>query len=58
MGLIRKDHMKMEEMIKRIQELKKEKEIVILAHYYVDGLVQQVADYVGDSYFLVRLLLV
>lgn len=49
---MRKVNTKMEEMIKRIQELKKEKDIVILAHYYVDGLVQQVADYVGDSYFL------
>lgn len=41
-----------EEIIKRIEELKKEKDIVILAHYYVDGLVQQVADFVGDSYYL------
>lgn len=36
----------------RIINLKKEKDIVILAHYYVDGQVQEVADYVGDSYYL------
>lgn len=41
-----------EEMKQRITELKKEKDAVILAHYYVDGDVQEVADYVGDSYYL------
>ena len=41
-----------EEMKQRIAELKKEKDAVILAHYYVDGDVQEVADYVGDSYYL------
>ena len=25
---------------------------IILAHYYVDGQVQEIADFVGDSYFL------
>ena len=33
-------------MRERIEQLKKEKDIVILAHYYVDG--------VGDSYFLAK----
>lgn len=42
----------MSDKIKKIQALKKEKDVVILAHYYVDGEVQQIADYVGDSYFL------
>ncbi len=42
----------MEDIIKRIEELKKEKDAVILAHYYTDGQVQAVADYVGDSYYL------
>ncbi len=37
-----------EEILKQ----KKEKDVVILAHYYVDGAVQEVADYVGDSYYL------
>ena len=36
----------------RINELKKEKNAVILAHYYVDDEVQQIADYVGDSFYL------
>ena len=41
-------------MINRIKELKKEKEAIILAHYYVDKEVQDIADYVGDSYFLAK----
>ncbi len=41
------------EMLKeKIETLKKEKDAVILAHYYVDGEVQKIADYVGDSYYL------
>lgn len=36
----------------QITKLKKEKNAVILAHYYVDGTVQEIADYVGDSYYL------
>ncbi|MDD6070094.1 MAG: quinolinate synthase NadA, partial [Clostridiales bacterium] len=39
-------------MEKEIARLKKEKDAVILAHYYVDGQVQAIADYVGDSYYL------
>ena len=35
-----------------ILELKKEKNAVILAHYYVDEDVQEIADYVGDSFYL------
>lgn len=41
-------------MRERIEQLKKEKDIVILAHYYVDGEVQKIADLVGDSYFLAK----
>ena len=37
-----------------IARLKKEKNAVILAHYYVDGEVQEIADYVGDSYYLAK----
>lgn len=39
----------------QIAKLKKEKDAVILAHYYVDGEVQEIADYVGDSYFLAEI---
>ena len=35
-----------------IKKLQQEKDVVILAHYYVDGGVQEIADYVGDSYYL------
>ena len=38
----------------KINSLKQEKDVVILAHYYVDGEVQEIADYVGDSYALAK----
>ena len=41
-------------MIEEIKRLKEEKDVVILAHYYVDGAVQDIADMVGDSYFLAK----
>lgn len=42
----------MDERVQRIQQLKKEKDAVIMAHYYVNDEVQAIADYVGDSYYL------
>ena len=40
--------------IEEIKAWKKEKDIVILAHYYVEGDVQEIADFVGDSYALAK----
>lgn len=36
----------------KIQSLKKERNAVILAHYYVPDEVQELSDYVGDSFYL------
>ena len=46
--------MELNEKIEKLNRLRKEKDFVILAHYYVDGDVQKAADYVGDSYFLAK----
>lgn len=40
------------EIYEEIERLKKEKDAVILAHYYVPGEVQACADYIGDSFYL------
>lgn len=37
-----------------ILKLKKEKNAVILAHYYTPSNVQEIADYVGDSFYLAK----
>lgn len=37
------------ELIEKISQLRKEKNAVILAHYYTDPAIQEIADYVGDS---------
>ena len=41
-------------VISKIEKLKKEKNAVILAHYYVDDEIQKIADYVGDSFYLAK----
>ncbi len=54
--LVLRKHFKMEEIMiqEKINKLKQEKDVVILAHYYVDGKVQEIADFVGDSYALAK----
>ena len=39
-------------MKKKIEQLKKEKNAVILAHFYTTDEIQEIADFVGDSYYL------
>ncbi len=41
--------------IAEIQKLKKEKNAVILAHFYEEGNIQDLADYVGDSFYLAQM---
>ncbi len=43
-----------EALRREILQLKKDKNAVILAHYYVDGAIQDIADYVGDSLALAQ----
>lgn len=41
-------------MKKKIEKIKKEKNAVILAHYYAPAEVQEIADHVGDSFYLAK----
>lgn len=38
----------------KIQQLKLEKNAVILAHYYANSEAQEIADYIGDSFYLAK----
>lgn len=40
------------DIVNKIKKLKEEKNAVILAHYYVEAEVQEIADYIGDSFYL------
>ena len=42
-------------MKNQIEQLKKEKNAVILAHYYAPAEVQEIADFVGDSFYLAKI---
>lgn len=44
--------MKLTDLQNKIIELKQSKNAVILAHYYQDSSIQEIADFVGDSYSL------
>lgn len=45
----------MQDVVSELQRLKKEKNAVILAHFYEDGDIQDIADYVGDSFYLAKM---
>src|SRR6476660_1940576 len=42
------------DLMDEIERLKVEKDAVLLAHYYVDGEIQDIADFNGDSLKLAR----
>lgn len=44
-----------EALITEIAKLKEQRGAVILAHYYVDGVIQDIADHVGDSLALAQI---
>ena len=42
-------------MKNQIEQLKRAKNAVFLAHYYAPAEVQEIADYVGDSFYLAKI---
>src|SRR5262249_42221345 len=42
------------DLMDEIERLKAEKDAVLLAHFYVDGEIQDIADFTGDSLKLAR----
>lgn len=49
-----KNNFDKEELIREIHKLRKEKNAVLLAHYYQEAEIQEIADFVGDSLDLSR----
>lgn len=45
----------MNSIVEEINQLKKEKNAIIMAHYYVPDEVQAIADYIGDSFYLSKI---
>ncbi|MCJ7687718.1 MAG: quinolinate synthase NadA, partial [Clostridiaceae bacterium] len=45
----------MQKLKEKIQRLKVEKNALILAHYYENDDIQEIADFVGDSYYLSKI---
>lgn len=43
------------DIVSEIKKLKKEKDVSILAHFYEDAAIQDIADYVGDSFYLSKM---
>jgi quinolinate synthase len=43
------------DIIEKIKKLKKDKNAIIMAHYYQRADVQDIADYVGDSFYLAQM---
>lgn len=41
--------------VEQIKELKQKKNAIILAHYYEEGEIQDIADFVGDSFYLAKM---
>jgi quinolinate synthase len=42
------------DLVEEIRQLKRQKDATILAHYYQEGEIQELADVIGDSLFLAR----
>lgn len=43
------------DIVNEIQRLKKETDTALLVHYYEDGDIQDIADYIGDSFYLAKM---
>ena len=53
-GFVREDIDPTLDLFEEIERLKREKNAVLLAHYYQEGDIQDIADYIGDSLGLAR----